>query len=603
MDLVIQVLPDNVIDKIAAGEVVERPASVVKELVENALDAGARSVDVLVGGGGRDLIEVVDDGSGMNADDARLSLKRHATSKIERVEDLSLLETFGFRGEALPSIASVSRFTLETSDGSAPDGLRIVLEGGRVIEEQPVARVRGTTVRVEHLFANVPARRKFLKSVQTEYRHIVRTVNEAALSRLDVSFSLRHDQRHVLKLRGGRELRQRAAELFGSKALSGAVLLAAEVDDMRLRGVLGAPAASRRTSGAVHLFVNGRPVGHRGLSYALFTGYGELLPQGRYPFACLFLEVLSSEVDVNVHPAKREVRFSDEARVKDFLITGVREALGRELGTRNLYRDRRQGVGSGESGGGWPGVERRVTEGDLPWHHTGLFTGLVPEVKDAATSLFEVPEGIPDHDDTPDESAGGSRAVSDLSDEPLIWQVHDRYLIAPITGGIIVIDQHAAHERILYEDSLRHLTEAPAASQQLLFPRLLDLSVEQASVVKEFTFLLVKVGFDLKPFGGSTFALEAVPSYLEKVGNEEEVIFGIIDDLGEGREGTGSVLEKVAASVACRAAIKFGQRLDPEERRILIDRLFACEKPQVCPHGRPTHLILGLDELDRRFER
>jgi len=600
---VIQVLPDTIIDKIAAGEVVERPASVVKELVENSLDAGARSVDVLVMSGGRDLIEVVDDGSGMNADDARLSLKRHATSKIERMEDLSLLETFGFRGEALPSIASVSRFTLETSDGSESGGLRIVVEGGRVIAEEPFTRVRGTTVRVEHLFANVPARRKFLKSVQTEYRHIVKTVNEAALSRLDVSFSLRHDQRHVYKLRGGRELRQRTADLFGSKALSGAVLLAAEVDDMRLRGVLGAPAASRRTSGAVHLFVNGRPIGHRGLSYSLFTGYGELLPRGRYPFACLFLDVLSSEVDVNVHPAKREVRFSNEARVKDFLITSVREALGRELGTRSLYRDRRQRQGMGEHDEARTGIDQRVSEIDLPWHHTGLFTGLMSDAKDAAASLFEVPEGIPAHDDTPEEGAEDPRTVTTMTDEPLIWQVHERYLISPITGGIIVIDQHAAHERILYEDSLRHLTEAPAASQQLLFPRLLELSIEQASVVEEFSALLIKVGFELKPFGGNTFALEAVPPFLEKAGNEEEVVSGIIDDLGEGGEGTGNVMEKVAASVACRAAIKFGQRLDPDERRILIDRLFACEKPQVCPHGRPTHLILGLEELDRRFDR
>ena len=599
----IQILPDGVINKIAAGEVVERPASVVKELVENALDSGARSVDILVRSGGRDFIEVVDDGSGMSVEDARLALKRHATSKISAVEDLTTLETFGFRGEALPSIASVSRFILETSDGNSPEGLQIIMEGGRVIEEMPVARVRGTTIRVEHLFANVPARRKFLKSVQTEYRHIVKSVTEAALSRLDVGFTLRHDQREVFRLRGGRELRQRAAELFGSKALSGAVLLAAELDDLRLRGVLGAPVASRRTAGAVHVFVNGRPVNHRGLSYALFTGYGELLPQGRYPFACLFLEVLSSDVDVNVHPAKREVRFTDEARVKDFVITGVREALGRELGTRTLYRDRVNRGGADGAGSSVAGVDRRVSESDLPWHHTGLFTGLLPDTKDAAASLFEVTEGTPVHEDAREGRMKSARDGSDFSDDPLIWQVHDQYLIAPITGGIIVVDQHAAHERILYEESLRHLSDAPAASQQLLFPRLLELSVEQASVVEEFASLLARVGFDLKSFGGNTVALEAVPPYLERAGNEEEVVLGIIDDLGGGGEGTGSVHEKVAASVACRAAIRFGQRLDPEERRMLVDRLFACEKPQVCPHGRPTHLILSLEELDLRFDR
>ncbi|MFO7769697.1 MAG: DNA mismatch repair endonuclease MutL, partial [bacterium] len=272
----IHVLKDQVINKIAAGEVVERPASVVKELVENALDADAGNVQIVLGAGGRDLVEVIDDGSGMSPEEAHLALQRHATSKIEDEEDLSRLATYGFRGEALPSIASVSRLTLETSDGDA-EGVRIRVEGGRRVAEEPAARTRGTTVRVEHLFANVPARRKFLRAVQTEYRHALGAVNEAALACLDTGFRLTHDGREVYRVPPGQGLRDRAKTLFSARSVEGAMSVASEAAGMRLRGILGHPDAARRSSSGVHLFVNGRPVGHRGLAYALYTGYGELL--------------------------------------------------------------------------------------------------------------------------------------------------------------------------------------------------------------------------------------------------------------------------------------------------------------------------------------
>jgi len=569
----IHILPDTVVDKIAAGEVVERPASVVKELVENALDAGARSVEIRLRNGGRDLIEVVDDGCGMNARDARLAVKRHATSKISALEDLESLESFGFRGEALPSIAAVSRLTLETSDGSVPEGSRLLVEGGEVKGEEPAARQAGTTVRVEHLFANVPARRKFLKSAQTEYRHVLRTVVEAALSRLDTGFRLEHDGRESLRLGPDKQLRERAEVLFGKKALSGAVLLAAEIEDLHILGLLGAPAAARRSSSAVHLFVNGRPISHRGLSYGLYTGYGELLPAGRYPLACLFLEVSPRNVDINVHPAKREVRFEEEARIRDLVITSVREALSRELGARPL--------------------SLRVREGDPPWHDRGLATRLSPEAKAAASDLFAVAKG--------DEAT--IIEERSLEEEPMIWQVHDRYLIAPIKGGVLVVDQHAAHERILYEQALAQLSGEPAVRQQLLFPRLLDLSAEQYALVEEIGPLLERVGFDVRPFGGTTMALQAVPPLLERVGREEEVFLALLDDLAERGARAGGVQEKIAASLACRAAVRFGQRLDPEERRSLVDQLFACSQSQICPHGRPTHLVLSLEELDNLFHR
>jgi len=599
-ELRIHVLTDQVINKIAAGEVVERPASVVKELVENSLDADASSVQIILQAGGRDLIEVIDDGSGMSPEEARLAIQRHATSKIESEEDLADLVTYGFRGEALPSIASVSRLTLETSEGEA-EGIRIRVEGGRKSSEEPAARTRGTTVRVEHLFANVPARRKFLRTVQTEYRHALAAVNEAALARLDVAFRLIHEEREVYRVPAGEGLRERARTLFSGRSVEGSMTLASEAAGMRLRGLLGHPDAARRSSSGVHLFVNGRPVGHRGLAYALYTGYGELLGDGSYPFACLFLEVPAEAVDVNVHPAKREVRFRDEQAVKDFVITSVREVLSRELGARPLHLGA-GGRSSGRTAGGTAPAGRTAERSE--WHRDDLFKGLTEAAMRSAEGLFAVtaPESpLPGEAAEQAEGLPGSREGP--TEEPSIWQVHDRYLLAPIKGGLLIVDQHAAHERVLYEEALAQLTGEAAVRQQLLFPRVLDLSAEQFALVEEIGPLLERVGFDVRAFGGHTVALEAVPPSLERAGREEEVFVTLLDDLEErGARGSG-VQEKIAASLACHGAIRFGDRLRPEERRALVDKLFACERPQVCPHGRPTHMVLSLEELDRRFER
>jgi DNA mismatch repair protein MutL len=611
------------VNKIAAGEVVERPASVVKELVENALDADARSLEVLLSSGGRDRIEVIDDGAGMSPAEAHLALQRHATSKIQTESDLQSLETFGFRGEALPSIAAVSRLTLETSDGSGPEGIRIRVEGGVIKEEEPIARVGGTTIVVEHLFANVPARRKFLRTAQTEYRHALGTLNEAALSSLGVEFRLRHEGKEIFRVPANQGMKERSQALYGRRTLADAVTVAAETGDVRLTGVLGAPAAARRTARGVHFFVNGRPISHRGLSYGLYTGYGELIPDGSYPFACLFLEVSADQVDVNVHPAKREVRFRDEAHIRDFVVTSVREALSRELGARPLHLDRQRHKGGRSSAHSEAASHAPLRKEDLPWHEMGLFTPMSEAARSAAESLFTVGgasdttdastteplvrEGVSDSD-----SDSIPPGISDLEGgpgqagavvEPVIWQIHDRYLIAPISGGILIVDQHAAHERILFEETLARLTGAPSTSQQLLFPRIMDISAEQYALVEELGPLLGRIGFDVKPFGGNTVALEAVPLAVERAGREEEVLLALLDDLLErGASGSG-VQEKIAASLACHAAIRFGDRLDGPQRRGLVDSLFACERPQVCPHGRPTHLVLSLEELERRFGR
>jgi DNA mismatch repair protein MutL len=372
--------------------------------------------------------------------------------------------------------------------------------------------------------------------------------------------------------------------------MGGAVSVAASSDGLALQGVLGAPDQARKTSAGVHLFVNGRPVSHRGLSYALYTGYGELLPKGRYPFACLFIQVDPALVDVNVHPAKREVRFREEPALKDFVISAVREALSEGLGARPLDLT---------GGGHRAGAPRRAGSqtGHVDWGGGGLFESPSEAAMSAASELFSVPAGMTD------SSPGASQGEPLSGSEPVIWQIHDRYLLAPMRGGLLIVDQHAAHERVLYEQALRQLTGALAARQQLLFPLVLDLSPEQYALVEEVGPLLERIGFDVRPFGGHTVALEAVPASAERAGRQEEVFLSLLDDL-ESRGSSGSgVQEKIAASLSCHAAVRFGDRMEPGQRRALVDQLFACERPQVCPHGRPTHLVLTLEELDRRFER
>ncbi|MFO7767927.1 MAG: hypothetical protein R6W82_03080, partial [bacterium] len=334
---------------------------------------------------------------------------------------------------------------------------------------------------------------------------------------------------------------------------------------------------------------------------ALRSRCRELLGDGEYPFTCLFLEVPPEAVDVNVHPAKREVRFRDEPAVKDFVITSVREVLSRELGARPL----RLGPGGRHAGSRSGGAARAGRTAERSeWHRDDLFEGSIGGALRSAEGLFAVsPGGGPGGTLEEGPEQGGTSRGAESSEESSIWQVHDRYLIAPIKGGILIVDQHAAHERVLYEEALSQLTGEAAVRQQLLFPRVLDLSPEQFALVEEIGPLLERVGFDVKPFGGHTVALEAVPPSVERAGREEEVFVTLLDDLEErGARGSG-VQEKIAASLACHGAIRFGDRLRPDERRALVDKLFACERPQVCPHGRPTHMVLSLEELDRRFER
>ncbi len=561
----IRILPEHIVNKIAAGEVVERPASVVKELVENSLDAGASSVDVLVRKGGRELIQVADDGEGMSREDALLALSRHATSKITSEKDLEAIATLGFRGEALPSIAAVSRLTLSTKRKGDLAGTQIAVEGGVLKDVREVGRDVGTTVEVRDLFFNTPARRKFLRSTETELRHITQVVTELALSHPEVAFSLSHGNRRLMVLPKREGLLARMEDIFGRERMAKVVPVSFRTKGIQIEGAVGLPELARRSSSSQFLLVNGRPIVHRNLSHAVYLGYGELLPKETSPFFVLSLRIDPKAVDVNVHPTKREVRFSDEKAVFDAVVQAVKSALQSEAVVPPLKypepHPRAEGVREA--------VEKYLTR-----------------AQQIPLSL-ELPQ--------PEEEPKEHRSVP-------LWQAHNRYIFAQVKNGIIIVDQHAAHERVLYEEALRNLSGEKPRSQQLLFPAVLTLSPVEMRFLEESGPLLESLGFSIRILGRDVVAVDAVPAGLGARWRDGALLSELIGELAEGGTGTG-LKEKLAAAYSCHAAIKAGEPLSPRQMQQLIDQLFATEQPFVCPHGRPTLIRVPLEDLDRQFGR
>jgi DNA mismatch repair protein MutL len=581
-------LDESLVTLIAAGEVVERPASVVKELVDNALDAGATRIAVEVEESGKRRIEVGDDGEGMSAEDARLALERHATSKIREPADLARVVTLGFRGEALPSIAAVSRFELVTAAAGA-EAVRVRVEGGEVPRVEPAVRARGTTVTVRDLFFATPGRRKFLKSDATELRRLLDAVVEAALARPDVSFSLRSGTRDLLRLPAAGGLVDRIAALYGPEYAASLVPFAVEVDGRGLRGLLQRPDATGRGSRRQLLFVNGRPVQDRALTQAAFRGYASTLPQGAWPHVFLLLSVPPDQVDVNVHPAKREVRFREPDALFGFVQSAVRRGLGGLSSAAGLERSRRlvrlpagdaaerNGLPLEAAGGAHLAREARDRYALPTRDQLGLFLQARPRAE-------------------PEDAAAAGPAG------PRLWQLHDTYILVQTGTGLAVIDQHSAHERVLYESLIGAFDQERPASQELVFPRTYQLGPAEWHAWQEHGGLLERLGFRIEPFGERTVALRAVPV----VGwgfQPEEGFLELLGDLAEARAETPSRHEVLARALACRGAIKAGRRLSSEEMRRLFDDLFATSLPTADVHGRPAVIQIRLDDLARRFER
>ena len=559
----ISILPDAVADQIAAGEVVERPASVVKELVENALDAGATLVRIGVEQGGKTLIEVADDGHGMDRDDAVLALDRHATSKIRSAADLVGIRSFGFRGEALPAIASVSRFSLVTSEGG--DGATDVsVTGGRMDAVNPASRVRGTTVSVRGLFFNTPARRKFLRSVPSETRAVTDVVATLALTYPGVGFELETDGVQRIAVPPGQDAAERLASVWGRDLAGTLVPVGHAIGGVRIEGFAQRPGDARPTGRRVQLFVNGRPFRDNFLVRAAEAGYRAAIHPGDRPSLLLNILVAPGDVDVNVHPAKLEVRFRDRIGVERVAEEAVRLAIGQLVASVPV--------------GDWRPMPASASSNDL-----------------APLALLDEP-GVTD-DAAPAGDDASSPPAAPLS------QLFDSFIVYESGNALVFVDQHSAHERVLYEQAMAQLTGADASSQHLLLPVTLDLTDEELDAVERHGAELERVGFAVEAFGGRSVILHAVPSPHARF-DAVRCFRELVADLARGRfGGWANGLERFAATFACRAAVKAGEPLAQDEMRALLARLHATALPPHDVHGRATIVQLPREELERRFGR
>ncbi|MCE5251643.1 DNA mismatch repair endonuclease MutL [bacterium] len=583
----IKVLPDIVANKIAAGEVVERPASVVKELIENAVDAHATSITIEIEDGGRRLIRVSDDGEGMGRDDALLALERHATSKIETVQDIERIMTLGFRGEALPSIVSVSRAVINTRRKEDMFGTRVVVEGGILRNVTDIGRDMGTDVEVGNLFYNLPARRKFLKSEQTELRYIRGIVYDAAIASPGLNLKLIAGGKEVFAYRGAADHGEMLRQIYGDAMAVLMIPFESHENGVDIEGFAGKPETARTAGFNQAVIVNDRPVHSKTISRAVLDGYGPTIARGMFPAFILYLKVDPTRVDVNIHPAKREIRIFREFTILDT----IRDTIARTLHTMaaapemsvspvTIYsppQDRWQREAPRfQSAPGGPGS--RTSQ-----------TGIVFSESDRAVGDETAPFPLVRDTIAPYEG-------------PVFWQLKDRYIITTIKEGAIIIDQHVAHERILYEEVLDHLTGKPPSSQQLLFPLTIDFPAADFDILVPMIPILNRIGFSVREFGERSVIVDAIPAGIARF-EEGGLLFEFIDEMRTHGKITSGYTEKLAAAVACRSAIKAGKPLNQTEMQYLVDRLFATRSPFACPHGRPTIVKLTLEELDRRFGR
>lgn len=662
----IRLLPEHVANQIAAGEVVERPASVVKELVENALDAGATRITVEVQAGGRSLIRVTDDGTGMTRDDALMCLERHATSKIQRAEDLSAISTMGFRGEALPSIASVSRMAITTREreSDSPAATQIIIHGGKMLEVKEAGAPHGTSMEIRQLFYNLPARRKFLRSEETEYAHIHHYLTLAALAHPHVGFTFIKDTRPVWQLPAVATdkkpeghlaaLRERMRSLFGNEQKLLPVEFSAELTEMvapeenagdilhdapsptpeksrfRLWGFIGQPGVSRSTREDQHLFVNKRPVENRGLNFALLEGYHTALMKGRYPVCCLFVEIDPASVDVNIHPSKREVKFHDERAVRRLTAQAVREALLKFHSASAPVP-----VAAPVSASASPAMDSTVdvvSPAPAPAPVTKEFPAFTPltgtplagwpkrapepapasPLPHSPFSSLPVPiprgnvQGLLTSSAARNETAPHSEVPTPLLNVPLrlVGVIGRLYVVLESDRGLVLMDQHAAHERILFEQMLNRLESGDVPSQRLLLPETVELSVRDAHFLREQLPVLTRLGVGLSEFGERTFLLDSLPPMV-KAPDSRRFVLELVDELkAVGQQVNSQRLgEHTIAKTVCRHAVKANDPLGGPELENLVNDLRHCAMPYTCPHGRPTLIEMNYRELEKKFGR
>lgn len=605
---IIQLLPDSIANQIAAGEVVQRPASVVKELMENAIDAGATSVKLIIKDAGKTLVQVVDDGCGMSETDARMSFERHATSKIREAKDLFAIRTMGFRGEALASIAAIAQVEMRTRRHSDEHGVRVVVEASEIKAQEPGAGLPGTSIAVKNLFYNVPARRNFLKSNTVEYRHILDEFQRIAIANPDIFFSLHHDGREEYHLPAS-NLRQRLVGVFGGNSNKKLVPLREDTDILTLYGFVGKPEFAKKTRGEQFFFVNNRFIKSTYLNHAVVMAYEELLPKESYPLYVVFIDIDPARIDVNVHPTKQEIKFDDERLVYNYLKVAVRHALGRHSITPTLDFDQEPSItrASNMKPNIYPDQSQRPatppsTAANLNnWRL--LYEGLERPKEE------RMPEQMPFDEEisltieskwaVQQEIDDGGGSFQKQQREP--YQIHATYIVSPIKSGFLLIDQQAAHERILYEKFLAALEENLVHTQQELFPRNIELSPADASLLKQILPEIHQLGFDIQEFGQTSFVLHGLPADFPPGQDAQVVIESLLEQFKQNVELKLNLRENLARVMARSASVKRGQNLTVQEMQSLIDQLFACSVPFQSPAGRQCFLTYTLEEIEKKL--
>ncbi len=593
-------LPESLIRLIAAGEVIERPASVVKELVENSLDAGATQITIEIWGAGRTNIRVTDNGEGMTREDAELALDRHATSKLSNLDDLHKIMTFGFRGEALPSIAAVSRLELTTCTVEEPDGFKIKLEGGKVLASTMIGAPKGTTINVADLFFNTPARSKFLKRDSTERSHILRTLQELALAHPQTGFDVTLEGKSTMNLPQGSDIRLRLIDLWGSETVSSLLWFEFDEGAVSGRGFINKVPAHSASRNTQYLFVNGRPVQQRALQHAIYEAYHEWLPIGRHPVFALFIEVDPAIVDVNVHPTKREVRFSKERMLYDLLYARIRKMFEVHH-TTPLAPSGDRARPTVPYGTGEPRVKGDVYAAADLFQQPSKETVIAEPLTPALSPL--TPQSSSESVNDPVAEAGRG-SITDAAPIRILGQFNEVYVLAEQGNELLIIDQHAAGERVMYEKLLKRALKPKTASQPLLTPYIWELANDQAVLIEDLLPDLRKLGFEIESFGGKSFALKALPADFPEMRQVKRFLDGFLDSIQtESSHAEETARHAAVARAACRAAVKANDYLALEEMSQLLKELAACERPMTCPHGRPTHIRLPLAELHRKFRR
>lgn len=601
----IKILPQHIANRIAAGEVVGRPEAVVKELIENSLDSGASRIEVIIGDAGKSLVQVIDNGSGMSEDDAMMSFQRHATSKISQAEDLECIRTFGFRGEALASIAAVANVEMKTRRLEDELGTVIKNHGNEIVEHSKIQCEKGTSVSVKNLFYNTPARRNFLKSNQTEFRHLYDTFVRQAIANHNVSFILINEDEEVLNLEQT-DLQNRLIQIFGLETVENLLEVNYSNEIISLRGFTAKPSFTKKTKQEQMLFLNTRYVISKSLSFAVHHAYQDLIDKGDYPNFFLFLELNPTRFDVNVHPSKLEVKFDDEKALFSFVRKGVWSTLEKNDLVFNVKTETsfQEPVSNIVSQGGF--TDKPTSNSSFSFKRQQS-SNLIPQVRNNIHEMFNQP--LPSEQTSSESICAEALSKIQTSDEDSLisknelWQFQRKYIMYQLESTLMIIDQHAAHERVLYEQAVDRLNSNANLSQQLLFPIFTELNPVDYEIAKSLEKELIALGFDLEIQAKMKIKIKGIPSDV-RIGNEGKILQELIDQFKE--YDIKLNLEKrdnLAKSYACKHAIKAGDALNENEMLNLIDKLFSCKMPYVCPHGRPTIVRLTMDELDKMFYR